>query len=622
MPRISVIIAFMSWCCFIHAQNMSETHYQEIRGKIQSLPTDSAYILLQKEFNNKNYGSLDSAKLFNLMGNVSTIDGKQTMAIEYYTKAIALFTETHNTLGEIKSRLNLSSTYAELKEFTKASTELFTVNNLVHKANDSIYKLKINEYFAHLFYMQGQIDSTLHYLQLAIKAYEAGKDTSSMSRLYNNLAVIYKKEDLFHKAIAYNQKSLELSLLRNDELGTSESYNNLGVCYENLYDHTDSSEYLEKALSYYEEASILKSEHTHKWNSAIENLARLHRKLGNDSIANIYFAYLELSAKKDKTKRALEVYKDQMFYSLNQNDLADAAIYFTLYDSILVDMQRLQEADFNNMLSNQYKLFDAYKKQQAQQLLLKEEQNKRLLVEQKQIITQTVFAILMIIMLGMFYYLRQRKKYLSLKAEKENKQLHDAVLRTQMNPHFIFNVLTAIQNSVLQENPLVTASYVSRFAKLARQTFNFANVERVSLSEDMNALTNYIETQKMRFGDKFSYQFEIDTLLDTDKIHIPPMMLQPLVENAIHHGFKQLKRVGNITISIKKYSQEKISFCVSDNGVGFQATKGDGKTHALEILKKRLFLFNEGDQQSFSITSNAEGTQVYFELSVGDAMIE
>ncbi len=618
MPRISVIIALMGLCCFIHAQNMSETHYQEIRGKIHSLPTDSSYVLLQKELQNSHYLSLDSAKLLNLMGNVSTIDGKQQQAIGYYRKAIELFTANNYALGVIKSRLNLSSTYAEINEFTRAGNQLFAANEMAISENDTLYLLKIKEYFAHLFYMQGQTDSTLYYLNQAINVYEKWNDTISMSRLYNNLAVMFKKQEHFHKALYYNKKSLQLSLLSNNEMATGESYNNMGLCYENLYDQTDSSEYIKKALNYYEEASMLKSRYSNRWNSAIENLARLHRKLGNDSIANMYYQYLELSGQKNSSKKSLEIYKDQMLYSLNQENIIDAAVYFTMYDSVLLDMQRLQEQDFNNMLNNQYKLFEARKKEQQQQLLLQEEQNKRLLIEQKQLITQIVFAIFAIIMLGLFYHLRQRKKYLGLKAEKENKQLHDAVLRTQMNPHFIFNVLTAIQNSVLQENPLVTASYVSRFAKLARQTFNFANVERVSLSEDINALTNYIETQKMRFGDKFSYQFEIDKQLDTDKIHIPPMMLQPLVENAIHHGFKQLKRVGNINISIKKYGPEKISFCVSDNGVGFQATKGDGKTHALEILKKRLFLFNEGDQQSFSITSNSEGTQVYFELSVGD----
>ncbi len=620
MIRLNYAFFFLICCTnFIHAQLINETQYKKIVDSINHMPTDSIDNYLDHYFKAEQCTRFDSARLYILKGNGKSIQGEFENALKLYRTAVNLFTKEDGYLWEVKTRLNISSIYSDMQEFTNAGDQLFKAKEIAQKNNDTIYPHKVKEYFAHLFYSQGNSDSAFSYLEDLTEVYDRWTDTLSLSRVYNNLAVLYKDQEQFQKALFYNNKSLKLSQQQNDEFGIGESYNNIGVCYEALYHDTGSKGYLKKALHYYEESALLKMKFTHKWNSAIANLARLNRELGNDHEADEYYQQLELNGRKDKLAEMLEVYRNQMLYLLNKGEIADAAFYFAMYDSVINDLQKMQEKDFQQMLSNQRKLFHVRKTEQEQKLSLQEEKQKRLEIENKQFVTQTVFIIFAIIVVGFFYYLRQRNKYLSLKAEQENRQLKDAVLRMQMNPHFVYNALTAIQNSVLKENQLATASYVARFARLIRQTFNFANVDRISLEEDLNALRDYIETQKMRFGDKFGYEIVTDEKLNLEKTFVPPLVLQPLVENSINHGFKGIKKDGFITIKVSRQDCCQVRFEVIDNGIGFQNVNNKDEQHALDILKARLALFQLGDEKSFSIeNSNEGGTKVSYILTLLD----
>ncbi len=611
----------ISTCGFAQEPLLKNDQYQQLILTIKSLPTDSSNNLIQAKLNSPHCTRFDSARLYILLGNSYSIDNRVKEASTSYKKALDLFLPTDGYIWELKIRLNLSGLYSEKQEFTKAGNELFQAKKIAENKKDTIYQLKVSEYLAHLFYSQGNTDSAFYYLKNLAQNYESLHDTIGMSRIFNNLAVLYKAQKMYHEALDYNNKSLALSVAQNDELSIAESYNNIGVCYEQLYNLSDSMLYLKEAMRFYEESAFLKMKYSNSFNTAVQNLARLNRQIGNDKVADEYYKHLELNGKKTKSLKILDVYRNQMLHSLNENDLLNSAYYFSLYDSVIHDIQDIQEKDFQQMLINQRKLFQAEKVEQEQKIKLQEEQHKRLLIEQKQFITQTVFAIFIIIVLGFFYYLRQRNKYLTLKTEKENSQLRDAVLRTQMNPHFIFNALTAIQNSILKEDQLVTASYISRFARLIRSTFDFANMERVPLEDDLKALKDYIDTQIMRFGDKFSYEIQVDKSINQKEVLVPPLILQPLVENCIQHGFKQIKYKGLINVDINIH-HNKISFFVKDNGVGYHPKSKDGKMHATEILKNRIALFHPGDENSYRIQNRTVGgTKVGYELTIKESNV-
>ncbi len=173
-----------------------------------------------------------------------------------------------------------------------------------------------------------------------------------------------------------------------------------------------------------------------------------------------------------------------------------------------------------------------------------------------------------------------------------------AILRLQMNPHFIFNSMNSI-NAYIHKKDIGTASdYLTRFAALMRMILNLAAKPAIPISDEINFLEQYLKTEAMRFEKKFSYFFEVHPSIDPDDMIIPTMLLQPFVENAIWHGL--VKKNGPGTIKIFFSQQDGVLTCiVEDNGIGREAAKKlqDGnvkhESKALGITARRLKLLEE-----------------------------
>ncbi len=176
--------------------------------------------------------------------------------------------------------------------------------------------------------------------------------------------------------------------------------------------------------------------------------------------------------------------------------------------------------------------------------------------------------LIILLLIGIIVYLLIERHRLLLKLNKVEQQL----LLSQINPHFIFNSLTAIQSFIFQKDPLQAGKYLSSFAKLIRLVLESTKYESIVLEHEVKALRLYFDLQRLRFEDKFDYYIEIDESLDLDEIAIPPMLAQPFIENSIEHGFIQLSKKGIITVRFIK-SEKSIIIEVEDNGIGVEKSK-------------------------------------------------
>lgn len=191
----------------------------------------------------------------------------------------------------------------------------------------------------------------------------------------------------------------------------------------------------------------------------------------------------------------------------------------------------------------------------------------------------------------LLYKRQQTNKTLSLKLELieyEQKALH-----LQMNPHFVFNCLGSISSFILRNNVDEAVKYLAKFSKLMRLTLEFSKEPFIPIDKEIESLENYLELEKLRFNNSFSY---VITKTDTieDDIAVPSLLLQPFVENAIIHGVGGKKEKGHITIDFT-VKNEHIICTISDDGIGiFNSQKQKEKlvnihkSMALEITKKRL----------------------------------
>lgn len=196
-------------------------------------------------------------------------------------------------------------------------------------------------------------------------------------------------------------------------------------------------------------------------------------------------------------------------------------------------------------------------------------------------------------------------------------ELENSALRTQMSPHFIFNSLNTINSFINRNDPAKANQYISKFSKLIRLILDHSREKKITLAEELEVLELYVQLERIRFDNKFSYHIDIDENIVTDTTEIPPLIIQPFVENAILHGLLPLQEGGILKIAVRKYLSN-ILCVIEDNGIGRQQAKLNKpdhtrhrKSHGIDITLKRIELFNKehGFNSSVQITDlkNTEG---------------
>lgn len=221
--------------------------------------------------------------------------------------------------------------------------------------------------------------------------------------------------------------------------------------------------------------------------------------------------------------------------------------------------------------------------------------------------------------------------------ERFNKRLVEVemrALRAQMNPHFIFNVLNSIKLYMVQNDSKTAANYLTKFAKLIRLILNNSKSQMIMLEDELESLKLYIEIENFRFNNKFDYKIELSNEIDPEFVELPPLILQPYVENAIWHGLmhKSDER-GLLLIKVKLKEDESVIFIIEDNGIGREkaaemksntARKQKHKSVGMDLTKDRIEMTNQfyNTNATIEITDlkdengQAAGTRVVVELPI------
>ena len=200
---------------------------------------------------------------------------------------------------------------------------------------------------------------------------------------------------------------------------------------------------------------------------------------------------------------------------------------------------------------------------------------------------------LFLMLMGMIYAI-YRNKLSKKELEKDMILSKQKALISQMNPHFIFNSLNSIQNFILKNQQDLSVIYLSRFSKLIRRILDNSDKIFVTIDHDVETLTHYVELEKARFKNKFEYSINIDSSLDSNAYLIPPLLLQPFVENSIWHGLMHKNTPGRIVITYK-LNKDKLVCIVEDDGVGRKKATEFKKektyqSKGIQITKERILI--------------------------------
>lgn len=208
------------------------------------------------------------------------------------------------------------------------------------------------------------------------------------------------------------------------------------------------------------------------------------------------------------------------------------------------------------------------------------------------------------------YHLRVNELKRTSALKEQLSEVEAKALKLQMNPHFLFNSLNAVDNYILKNEKIKASDYLSKFSKLMRQILDYSEQSTITLSQELEVLELYISMEQLRFQERFNYNINIHRDVNPSTIKVPPLVLQPFVENAIWHGLMHLEEGGKLNIDIVK-NGNSIKCIIDDNGIGRKraeeiktksATKH--KSYGMRITEKRLSLNNNLNNIGGSINVN------------------
>ena len=218
----------------------------------------------------------------------------------------------------------------------------------------------------------------------------------------------------------------------------------------------------------------------------------------------------EAYEKSGEYEKALEKYKE----------------YVLLVDSI--KQSEMASKLKNELLSSKYRIQET----RIAELEIKQQEKEASIKTQRRMIMGLILGIALFLVLTYFLVKNIKQK------QRSNTLIQLASLRSQMNPHFIFNSLNSVNGFISNNDEIKANRYISDFSKLMRTVLNNSNSPTVSLAEELKSLGIYLALEHSRFDDKFDYQLDVDSELNTEEIEVPPMLIQPYIENAVWHGLR------------------------------------------------------------------------------------
>ncbi len=528
------------------------------------------------------------------IGIVFKNQGKYTEALEYYQHALDLAIEIKDKDWIAACYGNAGNVYRRLGNFTKALDYQLQAYKVFEEKGDTRRKAISLMNIGNLYEDQTDDNLALEYYSQALKLSYETNDYKRIAECLLNVGNIYLKRNDFSVARENYEQSLKIHEEQGFKYTLDDCYQNIANAYEMEGNYTE-------ALSYYDRAMEMAQEE--------DDLGTLSEVQG--SIAGIFILTREYKKAIEYAEKSLKIAKQTSDPQLMKSAymlLSKAWEGLNNSSAALENYKKYSEVNDSLFSKEKYRVI---KEIEAKYELEKKEQQVALLTEKNQVqlltlsrrnrlIFTSLGTILLLVVIG--YILIRNSQ---LKARHKAVELEQKLLRSQMNPHFIFNSLMAIQSYIYKNDPVQAGDFLAKFADLVRITLENSRVEFVLLENEIKMLQIYLELQGLRFNNKFEYSIGIEDNLDTSLIKVPPMLAQPFIENAIEHGFRNKAEGGCIKINYSK-NNGHINFSVEDNGIGREKaremeTDRKHKAMATSITKERLNLLSKRFNQPFEL---------------------
>ena len=475
------------------------------------------------------------ARAFASIGVVFSEESNYYMALENYKKALKLYIEIGNKNNISKAYNNIGIVYKSQGNKPKALEYLNKAFHLQEEIGEQTVAVTLTN-IGVIYFEKGNYSEALKHYNKANKLFEKIDNQRGYALLNNYFGDYYKSQKNSATAISYYTKSLNLYEEMQNKFGASLALYNLGQLYCDEKKYNEAMPFATKSLDYAKEIGVL------------------DQTYHSEKLVSELFAF--------------------------QNNPTQSLVHYKNY---IVARDSITNEEINKKFLRAEMDFE-YRNKEA--LLI--EKNKR----QRQLTLFSIIGTLLVIgLVFVIFNRRQVKRRLTL--QKEVAEYEQKALHLQMNPHFVFNCLGSISSFIVQNGTDSALKYLSKFSKLMRLTLEYSKGALIPIDKEVESLQNYLELEQLRFHNKFEFSINSSNNVEFN-MGLPPLLIQPFVENAILHGMVPKEGNGKIDVNFDVQNGQLVC-SITDDGIGFTKSKemkeNSVKAHqsmALDITKKRL----------------------------------
>lgn len=537
------------------------------------------------------------AEAYSAIAGVHWGRGDYNQALAFLGQALKIAGQMGDKRGMASYMYNLSMTYKYKGDHVKAMEYELKTLRQAEENNDLRMVAQVNNSLGMSFFTQGNLAKAKEYYLKSLQ-WSKRHEKPMMASNLSNLGSVYFKQSNYDSALVYHQQALRIREGIRELKGIHNSLENIGEVYfrkgQLQKARNACQEALEMARKLNDQRAVART---------MILLAGIYEGMKQPANALTYGNQgTELARKIGAKDLAKEGYETLIGLAEKRGDYRQAFGHFKLYSQYRDSIAGEATTNKINELHAQY---ESGKKEQQIKGLSQQAQIQQLELKQQRLYLTGLVVVVAVIALLAYLFVRHN----NLSNRHKTVDLEQKLLRAQMNPHFIFNALTAIQQFMYGNHPAEAGKYLAKFAKLMRLTLENSRDEYITLQKEIQTLEHYFELQRLRFGDKFDYQIQVDPELDPEEVAVPPMFAQPLVENSLEHGILHKSDRGLVQVRYRKLADSMV-LEVEDNGVGrkraAQLTPVGGRQKyaslATQITQERLKLFNRNKSHKVKLT--------------------
>jgi two-component system LytT family sensor kinase len=629
--KIKYLIIFSLFCLSLpnlmaqvkssYSKKTQEETYLEEARRLREKNPEKAIKLLEKAIRSSkrtsNY-AVDAEAYF-LLGNIYEDIGQNDLALQRYIRASRLFELTE--MKQVRAQNYYRMGLLQLSENQEGSArESFTFCRDFATEND--LKNLCSEGLASVSFKEENFDEGFTILEEVGDA--SMPDSLTRSRVEAQKADAYiQQNDYSNARAAYEYSVNSIPQTRQKKEAKAKDFEYIEQTKEKLIQMQPENEAEEIEIRQLNANALAELEIPNS-NYITENLKLADIYVRNNELEKAAEYVKKSELKIDESTGAVsiaEVFKKSSEIKNKLGDFAEAAIDYDRYIAVNDIALKEKEADLIQQI-------EIVKNQQSIDLLEKDfvlEEKEKMLLE-SQLSTQKIIIGLLSLLLvgaGVFFYFLWR----NVKARRRaNQMLLLKSLRTQMNPHFIFNALNSVNNFIAKNDEKAANKFLSEFSRLMRKVLDYSQQDFISLSEEVELNELYLKLEHFRFRDKFDFEFTKDIEFDGQEIEVPPMLVQPFIENAVWHGLRYKKGKGKLLVNVSQ-NAENLIVIVKDDGIGRAKSKElktqnqrNYKSTGLANVERRIDLINEiyGKNYAVEIRDLEVGTEVEIRIPTGN----